>query len=194
LAIECRAEEPSEPCRLERMPTEFYSLYSGAAVFTDLTVRRVDEYCIAYFKPLNSLFPLLDPDTFLDEVVARLLRDGYKNGDSAAVLGLLVFALGGFAIGSNSVECQGVRNDDPTGFDCTNPPGSGFFEEACRWVGTLEMQDSLEKVQISLMPTEYLGAVSRNPDFYTSTTAASAACIFLLKTSPLTGRRLGGIS
>lgn len=46
------------------------------------------------------LLPLLDPDIFMDRVVARLLREGYQDNDPESVLALTVFALGQLAIES----------------------------------------------------------------------------------------------
>ncbi|KAM0722008.1 hypothetical protein Q7P37_002934 [Cladosporium fusiforme] len=156
-------------------------LHSGAMVFADLTIRRVDKLCVAYFDTFNSLFPLLDMHTFLDGVVARLAREGYKDGDPEAVLGLLVFALGEFAIEGGSTNSQFLGQCRFCGCKRMSPPGSSFFNEACRRMEAIKVQDCLEIVQISLLQAAYFGATSRNSLSHTAISTASTACISLLR-------------
>jgi hypothetical protein len=58
-----------------------YRLRSGAITFSDLSVQQVGTYSAAYFNTFNRLFPLLDQDLFMDEVVARLLHQGHRDDD-----------------------------------------------------------------------------------------------------------------
>lgn len=156
-------------------------LHSGAMVFADLTIRRMDKLCVAYFDTFNSLFPLLDMHSFLDGVVARLARQGYRDGDPEAVLGLLVFALGEFAIEGGSTDSQCPGQCRSCGCKRMSPPGSSFFNEACRRMEAVNAQDCLEIVQISLLQAAYFGAISRNSDSYIAISTASTACMSLLE-------------
>lgn len=61
-------------CDNESAP--LHRLQSGAVIFRDLSVQQVDIYSAAYFDTFNRLFPLLDFDLFMDEVAAKVLREG----------------------------------------------------------------------------------------------------------------------
>lgn len=76
----------------------------------------MDVYSAAYFNTFNVLLPLLNPDIFVDEVVARLLRVGYKDDDPKGVLALLVFALGQLAIEDVFDWPTSANHGDPSGF------------------------------------------------------------------------------
>jgi hypothetical protein len=169
------------PCD-ENLPC--YQLQSGAVMFSDLSVQQVDTYSAAYFNTFNRLFPLLDPDLFMDGAVARLLHQGYRDNDPEGVLALFVFALGRLAhdgvlqdptpIGLNGNS--GVRNGK-----ITRPPGLALFNEARRRLGLIRARCCLENVQILLLEATYLEACARHSDFWSSISAACTSCIFLIQ-------------
>lgn len=51
------------------------------AFFPALTVHEIQTYSDAYFGTFNTLYPLLDEETFKNEVTAVLLQDGLQDGD-----------------------------------------------------------------------------------------------------------------
>lgn len=167
-------------------------LRSGATVFPELTIRRVDELCIAYFETFNSLFPLLEMHSFLDGIIARLAQEGYKGGDPEAVLGLLVFALGELAIDGGAAASHRSDPCNSCGCERTSRPGSGYFNEACRRMKAINSRDYLEVVQIALLQATYFGAVSRNSDSFAAISTASSACISLLKAQSVDWSSLRG--
>lgn len=59
-----------------------------------LTGPQIEKYSDAYFNSFNLRFPILDKKDFMTETANRVLREGYREGDSGAVLALMVFALG----------------------------------------------------------------------------------------------------
>lgn len=126
-------------------------LHSGATIYPELTIRRVDELCNSYFDTFNSLFPLLEMHSFLDGTIARLTREGYKDGDPEAVIGLLVFALGELAIDGSTADSQHSGHCNFCGCGRTSRPGSGYFKEACRRINVINSRDYLEVVQIELL-------------------------------------------
>lgn len=152
--------------------------------FPALTLQKVLKYCDAYFSTFNLLYPLLDQEAFMDEVVARSLREGYKDGDSGSVLALLVFALGQVAIEGVFDRPVSVLNGKSSGFcgsSFAHPPGLGLFNEARRRLGFLATQCSLENVQIMLLQATYYQSTARHLDFWRSTVAASSACQVLIR-------------
>jgi hypothetical protein len=157
---------------------------SESVVFPALTVERVDEYSSAYFNTFNVLLPLLDPDIFMSGAVARLLREGYKDDDLEGVLALLVFALGQLAIEGVVGRPTSACNHESSGFrggTIEQPPGLALFNEARRRIGMANTQPCLEYVQVMLLQATYFEASARHLDFWSSTSAASLACICLIK-------------
>lgn len=97
----------------------------------------------------NMLLPLLDLDLFMDSIVTRVLREGYRNDDLESVVALLVFALGQLAIEGVTGRPAGGSKDDASGFrggTIEKPPGLGLFNEARRRIGMINMQPCLENV------------------------------------------------
>jgi hypothetical protein len=157
---------------------------SGSVVFPDLTVERVNEYSSAYFNTFNALLPLLNSNDFLGGVVARLLREGFRDDDPESVLALLVFALGQLAIEGVVGRPTSAQNAESSGFrggTIEKPPGLGLFNEARRRIGMANTQFRLENVQIMLLQATYFEASAMHLDFWSSTSAASLACICLIK-------------
>jgi hypothetical protein len=162
--------------------------HSGSVVFPDLTVERVDEYSSAYFNTFNVLLPLLNPDDFIGGVVARLLREGYRDDDPESVLALLVFALGQLAVEGVMGRPTSKCNDESSGFrggTIEKPPGLGLFNEARRRIGMVNRRFSLEDVQVLLLQATYFEASAQHLDFWSSTSAASLACICLVKSQEI---------
>lgn len=162
--------------------------HTGSVFFPTLTIQRVYEYSSAYFNTFNALLPLLDQDLFMDGIVARLLRDGYRDDDPESVLALLVFALGqlaiegvtGYPLWVNSNEFNGFR-----GGTIEKPPGLGLFNEARRRIGMINTQTCLENVQILLLQATYFESSARHLNFWSSTSAASLACTCLIRSGQI---------
>ena len=161
---------------------------SSNVAFPTLTVQQIQEYSDAYFNTFNVLYPLLNRDAFMNEVVARLLREGYGDGDVGSVLALLVFALGQVAIEGVFDRPVSVVNSQPSGIrggSDDRPPGLELFNEARRRVGFVATMCSLENVQILLLQATYYESAARHLDFWRSTVAASMACQVLIKCQPI---------
>ncbi|KAK4551462.1 hypothetical protein LTR86_011154 [Recurvomyces mirabilis] len=153
-------------------------------VFSTLSVRQIQELSDAYFNTFNVLFPVLNRETFMNGTVARLLRDGYGDGDSGSVVALLVFALGAVAVDGVFERPVSVVNGQPSGFrggTIDHPPGLALFNEARRRLGFIWTQCTLENVQLNLLQATYYDATSRPLDFWRCTVAASMACQVLIR-------------
>lgn len=149
-----------------------------------LSAKKAKEYADAYFDSFGVLYPVLDQDVFMKEVVAQVLRNGYVDGDINAVLALTVFALGQTAIegtlGGSISSHEGV----PSGFrggSVENPPGIELFCEARRRLGFVATSCSLENIQILLLQGTYHEANARHLEFWRCVTAASMACQMLIR-------------
>jgi hypothetical protein len=161
---------------------------TGSVSFPGLTIRQVDEYASAYFQTFDMLLPLLELDLFMGSVVARLLREGYRDDDPESVLALLVFALGQLAIEGVTGRPSREIEDESSGFrggTIEKLPGLGLFNEARRRIGMINTQPCLENVRIMLLQATYFEASARHPDFWSSTSAASLACTFLIKSQQI---------
>jgi hypothetical protein len=170
-------------------------LGTGSCVFPSLTIQKVKEYSAAYFNTFNVLLPLLDPHTFMDTVVARLLREGYREDDPESVLALLVFALGKLAMGSvfdwpTSGSHRISSGSHGEAFE--KPPGLGLFNEARRRTGMVSTKCCLENVQINLLQATYFESSSRHSDFWSSVSAASMACMCLIRGQQIDWSSLNG--
>ena len=158
--------------------------YSSNVAFPTLSIQQIQEQCDAYFNTFNVLFPLLNRDTFMNGTVAPLLRDGYGDGDSNAVLALLVFALGQVAIDGVFERPISFIDGQPSGFrggTVEKPPGLAIFNEARRRLGFVAAQTTLQGVQVLLLEAIYYEANARHLEFWRSTVAASMACQVLIK-------------
>lgn len=160
--------------------------YTGSVAFPSLTVQQVNELSSAYFRSFNVLLPLLDMDLFMDKIVSRLLQDGYRNDDPESVLALLVFALGQLAIeGSTGKPTNSGNISSFCGGTSEKPPGISLFNEARRRIGMVSTQPCLENVQIMLLQATYFESGARHLNFWGSTSAASSACICLIKSQQI---------
>lgn len=152
--------------------------------FPTLTIQQIQEYSDAYFNTFHVLYPLLNRESFMNNIVARLLREGYGDGDAGSVLALLVFALGQVAIEGVFARPVSVIGGSPSGFrggTVDQPPGLGLFNEARRRLGFIATQCTLENVQILLLQATYYESTARHLDFWRSTVAASMACQVLIR-------------
>lgn len=122
--------------------------------FVSLTPDNVQRMTDAYFSTFNLLFPILDRESFMSDVVGPVMRNGYSDGDPAACLALLVFALGQVAIDGVYGSPINSFNGSPSGLrggTAERPPGLDLFNEARRRVGFMIHQCTLENVQILLL-------------------------------------------
>ncbi|KAK5133201.1 hypothetical protein LTR08_008036 [Meristemomyces frigidus] len=157
---------------------------SPNVAFPTLTPQQIQEFSDAYFNTFNVLYPLLNREAFMNNIVARLMREGYGDGDIESVLALLVFALGQVAIEGVFDRPIGVANGQPSGFrggSIDSPPGLGLFNEARRRLGFVATQCSLQNVQMMLLQATYYESTARHLDFWRSTVAASMACQVLIR-------------
>lgn len=158
--------------------------YSSRTAFPTLTVPQIQEYADAYFNTFNVLCPILNQDAFMEDVVARLVREGYADGDPSSVLALMVFALGKVAVDGVFGQPISVLSNSPSGFrggTMDKPPGIEIFNEARRRLGFVMTLCSLENVQILLLQATYYEANARHLDFWRCTVAASMACQVLVR-------------
>lgn len=168
------------PCDigLERL-----AMNTKTAFFPSLTIQKVGEYSAAYFRTFNTMFPLLILDEFMNNTVARVLQHGYRDDDPEGVIALLVFALGQLAMegafnppaGMDGSTCRGTER----------PSGLEIFNEARRRTGVIATQTGLLNVQIMLLQATYFEACARHADFWSSVSAASMACRYLIRGQPM---------
>lgn len=158
--------------------------FSSDVNFPSLTIQHIQERCEAYFNTFNILLPLLNKDSFMNDTVAPLLREGYRDGDNRAVLALLVFALGEVALDGVFQQPIASSNGRPSGFrggTAETPPGLAIFNEARRRSGFVTPMTTLENVQILLLEATYYEAHARHLEFWRCSVAASMACQFLIR-------------
>lgn len=149
-----------------------------------LSARKAKEYAAAYFDTFGVLYPVLDEDVFMTGVVARVLQNGFVDGDIDAVLALTVFALGQTAIEGTLGGSIRSHDGGPSGFrggSVENPPGIELFCEARRRLGFVVTSCSLENIQILLLQGTYYEANARHLEFWRCVTAASMACQMLIR-------------
>jgi hypothetical protein len=176
----------------EELPCNFglrcLTLDTEYTVFPNLTIWQVHKYSIAYFNTFNVLSPLLDLDTFMTGVAARLSQQGHNVDDPEGVLSYLVLALGQLAIEGDSNRPTSQDNCKTSGLHggtIDKPPGLGLFNEARRRIRTINKQCRLENIQIMLLQATYFEASARHSDFWRLARAASIECIVLIKDKPI---------
>lgn len=152
--------------------------------FPTLSIQQCLELSDAYFNTFHILFPLLNKDTFMNEILAPLLRDGYGYCDANAVIALLVFALGQVAIQGVFEQPISFIDGQASGFrggSIDRPPGLAIFNEA-RWrLGFVASQTSLESVQIQVLEATYYETHARHLEFWRCAVSASMACQALIR-------------
>lgn len=158
--------------------------YSKRYAFPTFTIQQVQEYTDAYFDTFNVISPILDYDFFTNEVVARLSREGYADGDPQSVVALLVYALGQLAMEGVFGKAISNQNGVPSGFrggTAERPPGLEIFNEVRRRLGFVMSTCTIENVQIMLLQATYYEANSRHLDFWCCAVAASMAMQVLVR-------------
>jgi hypothetical protein len=161
------------------------SLQSGTrSEFPSMTPHHVQKYTEAYFHTFNACRPILDYDAFSNDIVGKILQEGFVDGDPQSVLALLVFALGQVAIEGTSSQPLFTRHHKQTGLrggTQEEPPGIEMFNEARRRLGSVLDAGTLENVQILLLQATYYETNCRHVDFWRSTVAASMECQIIIK-------------
>lgn len=105
----------------------------------------------SYFDSYNVLYPLIDKDEFLDNILPEVLEEGFGYGDFASVLVLLMCALGQIAhegIWGDAIEVRDGWESGIRGGNAARPPGLDIFNEARMRTGFILTQTSLENIQI----------------------------------------------
>jgi hypothetical protein len=148
---------------------------TGFAFFPSLTSQKVDEYSTTYFSTFNTMFSLLILDEFMSNVVAKVLRHGYRDDDHESVIALLVFALGQLAV-EGAISPPAGTNDSVRHSTIERPSGLKIFNEAHRRTDMVVTQRCLSNVQIMLLQATYFEACARHADFWSSVSAAPMAC------------------
>jgi hypothetical protein len=120
------------------------------SIFPDLTKDVMNRLATSYFDTFNYLYPFMDRQTFLLDIIPKVHSEGF-NGDSESVVALLVFALGELAINSTRGEPVSLHRGRPSGLrggSVERPPGLALFNEARKRMGFVLTGCDLENVQI----------------------------------------------
>ncbi|KXT11284.1 hypothetical protein AC579_1673 [Pseudocercospora musae] len=152
--------------------------------FSHLPGQRIQECCDAYFNSFNVLAPILNRDSFMNDVAGPILQHGFGEAEPYSVMLLLVLALGQVATEGVFERPISMVNGTPSGFrggTAVRPPGLEIFNEARKRIGFIAMQMTLENVQIMLLQATYFEATARHLEFWRSTVSASMACQVLVK-------------
>jgi hypothetical protein len=169
--------------------------YSKRYAFPTFTIQQVQEYTDAYFDTFNVICPILDYDFFTNEVIARLSREGYADGDPQSVVALLVYALGQLAIEGVFGNAISSQDGVPSGFrggTAERPPGLEIFNEVRRRLGFIMSTCTTEYVQIMLLQATYYEANSRHLDFWRCAVAASMAMQVLIRCQEINWKSQSG--
>jgi hypothetical protein len=154
-----------------------------ASAFLPIMMQDAQIYTEAYFHSFNAYRPIFDYESFSRDIVGKVLRDGFVDGDPQSVLALLVFALGQVAI-EDSKQPAFIQREQWSGLrgvTSAEPPGTRMFNEARRRLGFVLNTGTLESVQIMLLQATYCEANCRHVDFWRSTVAASMDCRVLVE-------------
>lgn len=184
--LELAKHSKTLPCDTE-MRT--YAMFSAGSAdtrvgFTFLTLETVQRLTDAYFNTFNILFPILDRESFMSDIVGPLTRNGYADGDPDACLALTVFALGQVAIEGVYGSPISSFNGSPSGIrggTAETPPGLDLFNEARRRIGFSVHACTLVNVQTLLLQATYYESCARHMDFWRATVAASMSCQVLIR-------------
>ncbi|KAI5208497.1 hypothetical protein E4T39_01192 [Aureobasidium subglaciale] len=144
------------------MPSSTGEMRAGFIGLTPENVRRMSD---AYFSTFNILFPILDRQMFLEDILEPVLRNGFADCDPQGCLVLLVLALGQTAIDGVYGSPISIIEGNPSGLrggTAERPPGLNLFNEARRRMGFIMHQCTLENVQIHLLESAYYEACARH--------------------------------
>lgn len=164
------------------------AISSRSVVYPSLTIQKMGEYSAAYFSTFNTMFPLLILEDFKDNIVAKVLLHGYGEDDPEGVIALLVFALGQLAMEGASDQPADGNGGARGSVHCSTsgkPSGLKIFNEARRRTGTIVTRHGLLDVQILLLQASYYQACAQHADFWSSVSAASMACRYLLRSQSM---------
>lgn len=133
------------------MQTQASRASGGARItFPSLTRDLMHRLATAYFDTFNLLYPFMDRQNFLSDILSRVAVEGF-DGDADSVLALLVFALGELAIDGSRGAPIGSHRGRPSGIrggTALKPPGLALFNEARKQIGFVMTGCDLENVQI----------------------------------------------
>lgn len=126
----------------------------GARVtFMYLTNDEMDRLAKAYFNTYNLLYPFMDRDSFMSDILLKVKSEGFDS-DTISVIALLVLALGEVALDSVETPSQfGLRGDgggnsNSIGTIERRHPGIKLFNEARKRIGFVLTDCELENVQV----------------------------------------------
>ncbi|KAK6958047.1 hypothetical protein Daesc_000840 [Daldinia eschscholtzii] len=122
-------------------------LQSGGLSVNWETMQRLTK---SYFDTFNLIYPIMDRQLFLSEVLPTIASRGFDES-SSSTLTCLVFALGEVAISAVQGAPLATYKGRPSGIrggTAERPPGLLFFNEARRRMGFNLTECSLENVQI----------------------------------------------
>lgn len=160
------------------------SSYTLKTSFPGLTADVMKQLADSYFSTFNLLYPVLDHNQFMNNILPRILTDGFGYGEAASVLALLVFALG--QVGMDGIYGTPLANfhGGPSGIrggTATQPPGLGLFNEARARIGSIRIQSVLMHVQVLLLQAAYFEANACHVEFWQSNMTASLMCQLLVQ-------------
>ncbi|KAF2137133.1 uncharacterized protein K452DRAFT_278936 [Aplosporella prunicola CBS 121167] len=156
----------------------------GRVLFPDLSQELMRQYSEEYFGTYNMIYPVLDCDTFMEQTLPQVLKEGFGDGCLASLIVLLVCTLGKVAVEGTSGRpistkdgvVSGIRGGRPE-----RPPALEIFNEARRRTGFVLSQCSLENAQVHLLTAIYYETCSRHIDFWRSAVTASEAIKAILR-------------
>jgi hypothetical protein len=160
------------------------SSYTSKTFFPGLSADVMKQLADSYFSTFNLLYPILDHNQFMNDILPRILTDGFGYGETASVLALLVFALG--QVGMDGIYGTPLANfhGGPSGIrggTATQPPGLGFFNEARARIGSIGLHSVLMHVQVLLLQATYFEANACHVEFWRSSMTASLMCQLLVQ-------------
>ncbi|RDW84967.1 hypothetical protein BP6252_02557 [Coleophoma cylindrospora] len=151
--------------------------------FPTLTREKMLHLATAYFDSFNLLYPFMDRQSFISEILTRVSTEGF-HGDPDSVIALLVFALGEMALESSQGNPLDPHQGRSSGI-VSRPPGLEYFNAARERIGFVLTECDLESVQIFSMAALYYESCSRHVDFWRLTVSASSACQVLVTCYPI---------
>ncbi|KAI1657172.1 hypothetical protein F4813DRAFT_94149 [Daldinia decipiens] len=164
-------------------PSQVEGLQASGLSINWETMQRLTK---SYFDTFNLIYPIMDRQVFLSEVLPAMASHGFDES-SSSTLTCLVFALGEVAISAVQGAPLGTHKGRPSGIrggTMERPPGLLFFNEARKRMGFNLTECSLENVQIYALAAIYYGTCCHHLEFWRMTTSASLACQALLTSNP----------
>lgn len=155
--------------------------------FPFLTHERIHCLALAYFETFNLLYPFMDRQNFMADILARIYTEGFDD-NIESVIALLVFALGELALDGArglSLDIYQFHQINRQDRYATRPPGLALFNEARRRTGFVLTDSNLENVQIFALTALYYQSCFRHLEFWRLAVYASLACRFLVTCNPI---------